>query len=106
MASVFDITISVQAGVAKATKVTAKPGDNVNWVNNTGDRVILFFPHDGIFSLGSHFHHSIGKNGHHQPLTTIVAQPVAKKHCPYAIWCDATGTFAIGNSDPEIIVET
>ena len=108
MARVHDVTISIDGGIAKATNVpSAKLGDKVNWINTTADDAIVFFPHDGVFGAGSlHFHHTIPSGKPFQPKKAIVKQLVKKRICNYAIWCQESMSFAIGNSDPEIIVET
>lgn len=80
-------------------------GDKANWINHTGDEVIVFFPHDDVLGAGAsgrHFHKQVPKGGnytHPDP-----ANPAKKGRFPYAIYCSATQNFAIGGSDPEIIV--
>jgi hypothetical protein len=109
MAKVHDVTIWIDgAGIAKATNVPlAKPGDNVNWINTTTAKAIVFFPHGGVFGSGSgHFHHQIKDGDSFKPARAVVRQSTRKRTCRYAIWCEETHAFAIGNSDPEIIVET
>lgn len=76
-------------------------GDTVTWINKTGSRVIVFFPHDGILGGGGHFLHPISNNASFSPpaLGTVTKRPYK-----YALYCSITKSFAIG-SDPELIVQ-
>ncbi|MBI3494264.1 MAG: hypothetical protein HY047_21155, partial [Acidobacteria bacterium] len=61
-----DITIKKTSSGCKVLPPypSLQPGDTVKWRNRTGDRIIVFFPHDGTFGtvVGSvttkkiHFH--------------------------------------------------
>jgi len=90
---------------------TVNPADTVTWQNDTADDVIVFFPHDDVFGAGSrHFHKTIQPpaSGHN---TYAHAGGAQKKnaggppeHYQYVVFCKETMTFAIGGSEPEIIV--
>ena len=75
-------------------------GDEVRWINNTNDHVIVFFPHDNVLGLGKeHFHKKIDRHGKY-PHPGGAAQAGTFR---YVIFCKETGTFAVG-SDPEIVI--
>ena len=93
--------------VCVADPVALAPGDTVRWVNQTGDDIIVFFPHDNTLGNSTgHFHHKVAKNASY-------AHPgAASKQTPsgpaerysYVIYSAATKRFAVGGSDPEIII--
>ena len=109
---VKDVTISVNESetVCTATPVTLTSkeggvgGDHVRWVNNTGDRVIVFFPHDDAFAIlgvdQEHFQEEIKKGRKHRNIGGAAHKGTYR----YAIWSDKTGSFAKGGSDPKIII--
>ena len=81
-------------------------GDTVTWKNRTGGRVIVLFPHDGVFGAMNHFHVPIADGTDQTPANAVVS-PAANdpRHFPYAVFCAVTKSFAEGNSSPQIIVE-
>jgi hypothetical protein len=83
------------------------PGDTPRWNNNTGGDIIVFFPHDNVLGNATgHFHHKIAANGshHHNHGATRRTAPGKPEQYSYAIYCAATNRFAVGGSDPEMIV--
>ena len=76
--------------------------DTISWLNLTGDDVTVMFPHAGVFGVhaGAAFAQSVGHGNKHDP----GAVQNLTQACPYCVFCQVTGTFALGNSDPEIIV--
>jgi len=93
--------------VCVADRVQLAPGDTVRWVNKTGGDVIVFFPHDNVLgNATAHFHHKIANGGSHaQPGGATRRTPPGKpEQYSYSIYCMATNRFAVGGSDPEIIV--
>ena len=75
--------------------------DTIAWLNLTGDDVTVLFPHAGVFANHANaFAQTLNDQNKHDPGQ---ASNVTKAF-PYAVFCKATGTFAVGNSDPEIIV--
>lgn len=113
--------------VVKTKELDSKKGQRANWVNNTGKAVVVFFPHDDVFDedgdskgkragrrgkraggtkqregkTGKRFFQLIPKDGEYKtgPVNGNKTGPFR-----YAVFCFATGRFAIGGSDPEIIV--
>ena len=88
-------------------------GDTIAWKNRTGAPVVLFFPHDSVFGSDPPFNHGIPHNHEHSPtrpnpggpVRAAVAGQVIGANLPFAVYCEATNTFAEGNSQPEIIIE-
>ena len=76
--------------------------DDIRWINLTGSKVVLFFPHDSVLGNDPHFHQTIPNQKRHlRSGPDIGTTPGTYK---YAIYCHETKTFAVG-SDPEIIVQ-
>ena len=105
--AVVDINITQVAGtrVCIVNPTQLQPGDKVRWVNTTQDEVVVIFPHKS--GLGAHvFCHTVAANDDYRH------QAAAGKKNPvgppetfrYAVFCQSTGRFAVGGSDPEIIV--
>lgn len=102
-------TIRIRKTAGGTCKVTSpayvSSADEIAWVNETDDRVILFFPHDKVLgrpTMKRNFKKSIKKNG-----TFVIRGPRAstpKKSYVYSVYCQATERFGVGGSDPEIIV--
>ena len=91
--------------VADPGKISA--GDTVRWSNQTGDDIIVFFPHDNVLGNSTkHFFHKIGDKSshHHTGSATKKNSAGPPERYPYAIYCVATGRFAVGGSDPEMII--
>jgi hypothetical protein len=106
--AVFDVTIS-KVSANKCTvdpsAVTLSVRDDINWVNDTSDAIIVFFPHDQVLGrpiLKDHFHRKIKAGKEYTQKGPSGAS--SKGSYLYAIYCAETGTFAVG-SDPEIIVQ-
>jgi hypothetical protein len=109
--ALIDVTIDpdgsggfcTSVGGTKKKNPTLKNGvDDVRWTNNTGDKVILFVPHDGLLGDDDHFHQIIRDTKAHKRSGPNAGIPAGKY--AYAIFCLANGTFA-HNSDLEIIVQ-
>ena len=106
--AIVDINIvKASARVCIVDPAQLAAGDTARWHNQTGDDVIVFFPHDNVLgNAAKHFFTTIpDKASHHAP------GAAAKKNAagppepyPYVIFCAATNRFAVGGSDPEIIV--
>ena len=93
--------------VCVADPVELQPGDTVKWVNKTGDDIVVFFPHDNVLGpTTGHFHNKIpnGASHAHPGAATRKTPPGRKEQYNYSIFCFATNRFAVGGSDPEIIV--
>jgi hypothetical protein len=78
--------------------------DTVEWRNRTGDRVVVFFPHANVFGTTLLKDVADGSSSGAFPVTLVVGAGNSKTF-RYGIWCDQTDDWAVGNSDPEIIVE-
>ena len=93
--------ITVQSATVTPGVATVSKGDQLQWVNNTTDRIIVFFPHDKVLGAGSASNHFM------QPIAAGASSPLIKTHKSgsfrYAIYCADDDAFAEG-SDPEIIV--
>jgi hypothetical protein len=105
--AVVDVTIRQDSAGTGCTvspsEAKLKNGrDDIRWSNETGDKVVVFMPHDGVLGDADHFHQTIHDTKKHQRTGPSSGTP--KGGYKYAIYCDATGTFATG-SDPEIIVQ-
>jgi hypothetical protein len=84
---------------------TIQQGDKVTWTNTTTDDVVLLFPH--TVGLGSHvFSHVIaaGQTYHHLAPADKKNPAGPEERFRYALFCRSAGRFAVGGSDPEIIV--
>jgi hypothetical protein len=93
--------------VCVADPVSLAPGDTVRWVNNTGADIIVFFPHDNVLGNATgHFHHKIATGASHAHAGGAARRtaPGKPEQYSYSIYCSATNRFAVGGSDPEIIV--
>lgn len=91
--------------VANPVTVDTTQADTIAWRNNTNDDIIVFFPHDGVFDHNgkTHFHHKINRGG--PPFSAGRADAgKAGRTFRYVIFCLETGTFAVGGSDPEVII--
>ena len=106
--AIVDINIvKASANVCIADQVQLNPGDTARWVNQTGDSVILFFPHEDVFGKGSkHFFATVPDKASHHPAGAATKKNPAgpAEKYTYVIFCRATNRFAVGGSDPEIIV--
>ena len=93
--------------VCIADRVKLAPGDTVRWVNNTPGDIIVFFPHDNVLgNTTAHFHHKIASGASHAHPGAAARRTAAgpEEQYSYSIYCAATKRFAVGGSDPEIIV--
>lgn len=82
--------------------VVLEQGDSIRWVNVTGSPATVLFPHANVFGANAFSARMDNTNNNkHAP-----ANPAGNvtQQFPYRIFCEATNAFALGNSDPEIIV--
>lgn len=101
--------------VVDPSPANAGPGHTVKWTNNTGDEIEIFFPNHGrVFvdfprdSSGNPHKKVPGGQRNNQYSASVhpkagANNPNGKHH--YAIYCKATGSFAVGGSDPELDVQ-
>ena len=96
----FTTTVTV-GGVTTANPTLRRNQDDIRWINNTGYKVVLFFPHDSVLGDDDAFHEiiHIGKK-HRRVGPDLTVNPLI--HYPYAIFVH--GMFAHG-SDLEVIVQ-
>ncbi len=99
------ITVVPQTSICIAAPGSAPVGvgGKVSWTNNTGGLVTVYFPHDGV--LGRRRFEKDIEDGE----TYIHPEPAKKKgsgeqRYTYAVYSEITKNFAIGGSDPDIIV--
>jgi hypothetical protein len=101
----IDISQILLTNVCFVINPTIQQGDKVTWTNRTTADVVLLFPHTA--GLGANvFCHTIaaGQTYHHQA-TANKRNPAGNPEVfRYALFCHSAGRFAIGGSDPEIIV--
>jgi hypothetical protein len=77
--------------------------DRITWHNLTTDTIVVFVP-DGVFSAsGSGTHTALpitaGSTGN-----LIIHGGANLGNTAYGVYCRSTNSFAVGHSDPEIIV--
>jgi hypothetical protein len=76
-----------------------KNGDKVEFFNDTGMGIVLFFGNPALFGVPS---------VPLKPRDTFGPAPLgplpAKKSFQYAVYCERTASFAVGGSNPRIIV--
>jgi len=93
--------------VCVADPVKLQPGDTIRWVNRTGGDIVVFFPHDNVLGNSTgHFHHKVnsGSSYSHPGQATRKNPTGPSEQYNYVIFCAVTNRFAVGGSDPEIIV--
>jgi hypothetical protein len=95
------VTTNTPAGIAPVMAY----GDTVLWRNRSTDRIVVFVPSTDPF--GAVHSEDIKNSADSKTPSTVSYNPSSgnSKTFPYAIWCDATNDWAVGNSDPEIIIE-
>jgi hypothetical protein len=114
MGNIVDINVWIAVdNNGKASRVcvadvgTLNNGDTLRWVNKTGGDIIVFFPHDNVLGNATgHFHHKVANNAsyHHAGAAARRTPPGEEEQYSYAIYCAAMNRFAVGGSDPEIII--
>ena len=107
MASVDIYVVKASGRVCIVDQAQLNPGDTVCWHNQTGDDIIVFFPHADVLGKPSkHFFATIKDKAPlpHAGAATKKIPAGPPEQYSYAIFCLATGRFAVGGSDPEIII--
>ena len=100
-----EVSVSLIDGICTVPSVTLGPNDNIRWKNETGDDIHIFVPVDkkhGNGPLNGGFNRSVPNNASADSGPPI--HVTAPTNYSYAIYCTATGVFAVGGSDPQIIV--
>jgi hypothetical protein len=93
--------------VCVADPASLDRGDTVRWVNNTGGDIIVFFPHARVLGRSrGHFHHKVtrGESYSHPGRAARRTRGRKPEQYSYSIYCSVTKRFAVGGSDPEIII--
>jgi hypothetical protein len=103
----IDIVQLLPINLCFVVNPTIQQGDKVTWTNKTTADVVLLFPHTA--GLGPNvFCHTIaaGQTYHHLAAANKrnPAPGSAQEVFRYALFCHSVGRFAIGGSDPEIII--
>ena len=99
------VTFDKASGVCRTgAHLHASNGDDIEWDNQTGGEVTVFFPHDNVLGLGSKRHHFPISHRHKHSPGRLHGQPKGQR-LPYAVYCSINNTFAEGNSTPEIIID-
>ena len=82
-------------------------GDTVEWRNRTGDRMVINVPHPVLQLAGTTklVQEEVATASSSTQYTLAPATANSSKAYVYSIWCDQVEDWAIGNSDPEIIIE-
>jgi len=104
--AIVDINVvKASSRVCIADQAQLNPGDTVRWNNLTGDDIIVFFPHDDRLSSKHFFKTVVDKDKLHHTGGAAKKNPAGPPESySYVIFCVATGRFAVGGSDPEIII--
>lgn len=106
--AIVDINVVKASGrVCIADPAQLNQGDTVRWNNQTGGDIIVFFPHDDVLGNATkHFFNTIADKASHHHTGGARKKNAAgpAEQYSYAIYCLATGRFAVGGSDPEIII--
>jgi hypothetical protein len=83
--------------------LTVLPGDTVQFVNGIGRKMLLYFPETELFEeladLGRVV--EVPKDG---TKLRVAGRLKQQKAYQYAMWSGATRSFAIGGSNPKIII--
>ena len=100
-----NIDVTITSPTATSSKIDVGSirvgkNDTITWINNTGDVVVLFFPHDKMANSQNHFYRTIQD----QESDVIKITTGIKRPYRYGVFCHSTNSFATG-SDPEIIVQ-
>jgi plastocyanin len=108
----YMISVGNVGGVHKVVPatLTVKPGDKVTIRNDTGGVIGIFFPEQELFQELPKPHHVIDvPAGGSTPPHTVKGKagmpPKSQEIRHYAVFCDVAGVFAIGNSNPIIIID-
>jgi hypothetical protein len=83
----------------------ASAGDQIEFINNTGDDIVLSFPDilQGVNQNKKQIPPGLANK--HTPNIKNGAGAPAKGRQSYQIFCFETNSLAIGNSPPELIIE-
>jgi hypothetical protein len=76
--------------------------DNVIWKNLTKDEIVVMFPKGAFAPLANHVTQVVAPGGN---VNLPIDAGATLQNYSYVVFCRETNSFAIGNSDPEIIVE-
>jgi hypothetical protein len=103
MAAIPIIVVRAGADVCRVVPPVnvARRGDDVEWRNRTGAPITVFF-RAGIFDQNNPLALTIPDT---QNASRCVIQNAPYGLFPYSIFCYVTNNNAIGNSDPEIIID-
>ncbi len=78
-----------------------RSGETVDFANVTEKDVRIFFPKRGLFGTDLEDVKSGAKT---RPLTVLPPKPDKPVTYHYAVFCDETDSFAVGGSNPKIIL--
>jgi len=94
--------------VTPAIQPASKAGaDQVFWTNLTSGDIVVFVV-EGVFTAvgppgaPNHVSKTIASGG--TDSLTVHSGAVAGTHVAYGVYCKSPNRFAVGNSDPEIII--
>ena len=109
-ASAEIITVYESGGVCLVDmrKHHTRKGKTIAFQNSTSNLIHVFFPEGELFAEFSGRHQVIEiQEGQTSKAFVVKGDQPGKRdnHYPYAVFCEATGEFAIANSNPEIIID-
>jgi len=104
------VTVYESGGVCLVDmrKHHTKKGNTIAFQNSTSDLIHIFFPEGELFAelSGQRQVIEIQKGQTSKAFKVKGDQPGKRdNHYPCAVFCAATGEFAIANSNPEIIID-
>ena len=73
----------------------------VEWINETGGEIDVLVPDNRVGAKRKHLPHK--PTGLDKGIDFVQQNGNGEKY-PYAVYCHATGSFAYGGSEPEMIV--
>ena len=115
MATRWILTVRKQKKICKVIthKGTVTPildvsaTDTVEWRNRTDDRMVINVPHPILLVGGvpKIVQEEVPSGGTSTQFSLAPTTPNSSKVYVYSVWCQTSEDWAIGNSDPEIIIE-
>ena len=98
-----NVTVSLVNGVPTVPKASLQRGDTLTWTNDTGGDITVFVPLNTGRGNGP-FNGMITRSASNAGTTPPSPAAAGNQSTSYiyAIYCQATNSFAIGGSDPQI----
>jgi hypothetical protein len=84
--------------VVRPGKLSVRRRDKVKW-KAVGTNVHIFFPCEELFGRST-----LRVDAKKRSESLLIQVDAAERIYPYSVYCDKCNTFAVGGSDPELIV--